>query len=187
MKKPIELVSEQCKIHYALAAEVVSKHTGFTVEQLQKKTRSGGVPLGRYTVFALLNSLKKYPDLDIGGVFGCDHVTVAYGLKTQKDLYETDFKGYKKLYDAILEEFQSRLDPEEFSLVDPQKISFYDIIRKIEQIESAISMIKGVMVDSYLKGYNVNDELKEKLNSTLFASNFDEKIQKINEEDGTEN
>lgn len=165
MKKSIELIPDTVKLNFCLAIETVSKHSGIKKRELLK-SQSHSLAIYRYMIFALMDKIGA-SDIDSGSMIGKDHSTVIHGLKEHKNLCDQNYKGYNTLFERIETEFLSRVQIDDISHEDPQEKSFYELIHEIETLESSIKKIKNVLIDSYLEGFDLKDEISEKLKSAL--------------------
>jgi chromosomal replication initiation ATPase DnaA len=66
----------------------VLEHTGYTFEQVSKKTRKREMTFARQLIMYCLKKKTKLTLKSIGKVFGFDHTTVKYGVKQVIDLMD---------------------------------------------------------------------------------------------------
>lgn len=166
MKKSIDKIPEETKLNFALAVELVSKYSKVPKRILLKNT-SNKYANQRFMVFTMLKYTKA-ADVDSASLFDKDHSTVINGLKEHVNLYEQNYKNYAVVFDKAFKEFKIRISPEGLKKLDPQNQNFYDVIREISRVEKSIQKIKNVLLDSYIEGFEINEEILKKLKTSLF-------------------
>lgn len=165
MKKSLELIPDNVKLNYCLAVETISKHSGIKKRELLKSP-AHSLAMYRFMIFALMEEIGT-SNLDSGSLIGKDHATVSHGLKEHANLYEQNYKGYKTLFDTSRQDFLGRVQIDDLSNQDPQNRSFYELIREIEVLQSSIKKIKNVLIESYLEGFDLKEEVSEIIKSAL--------------------
>jgi len=168
MRKPLNLIPDDCKINFCIAVEIVARHAGISKRKLLKDP-SHKLAVQRFIVFALMDSFDgKYSNIDVGSLAGKDHSTVINGQKVHSEMYETNHeKTYRDYYDKIYEEFMSKLSIESIEELDPQKKSMFQVISEINKIEMSLKKVKDVLIESYLEGFELNEEIRNELKSIL--------------------
>lgn len=162
MKKPIDQIPDKTKINFCLAVEIISKHAGLKKRDLLK-SRSHSLAMYRYMIYHLLKTHVGGPEIDFGSLVGKDHSTVVHGLAEHKNLYNQNYRGYRDIFDVVEREFVNRLTIEEILDVDPQMKSFYEVIKEIEAVEKSVQRIKTVLIESYLEGYDIKEEIAKRI------------------------
>lgn len=167
MKKPLKNIPNSIKINYCLAIEVASKHFGVSSKELiTLKGRADNSALKRYMIFNLMK-LAGAENIEIGGLMNKDHSSVNYGLNEHINLIEQDYIGYRDLYNRIEAEFiERRAFPDDIN--DENKTpSFYGIIQELSKVENSISRVKSILMDSFIEGKDLDEDLVGKLTEEL--------------------
>lgn len=160
--------SNECKMHTTIVVNLVDKLFGIPRDILMSKTRLREVVNARAMCYFILRKHHDYTYSTIGENFdGKDHATILHGINTHNDLYITNFQGYKADFHKLEDAYKLKVAGDN---VDDDNI--FKMIKKIEEIEENLAIVKRGLIDSYSEGRPVDPVIEEKINQ---ISDSDEK------------
>jgi hypothetical protein len=164
MRKNSNLIKNSTKLNFCLALEIISSYLGLNRNDIYSKNRKQEVVFSRYMMYALMDEIEE-SNIDVATLVNKDHSSITHGLVEHIELYSQNYKNYKNLFDPIRREFlfRSKKSDEQFQKLQDQ--SFYELIQEMDKLEELVIKIKQNLLDSYLRGDDLRDEVSERINS----------------------